>query len=190
MATTAVTLLRHQLEDGYATMRRRLDGLGDDEFWWEPVPGCWTVRRTDAGRWAADYELPDPEPAPLTTIAWRLAHIVECKVMYHEYAFGAAQLTWPEIDSVHAAGEAIAALEESQARLVDDLAALTDDDLDAPRRTNWGEAWPTWRIFWTLIDHDIHHGAEIGTLRDLYRVTVREAARPEPARATSSLRSS
>jgi hypothetical protein len=53
----------------------------------------------------------------------------------------------------------------------DDLAATGDRDLDAPRRTNWGEEWPTWRIFWTMIEHDIHHGAEIGALRDLRRVT-------------------
>jgi hypothetical protein len=36
--------------------------------------------------------------------------------------------------------------------------------------TNWGEEKPTWRIIWTMIEHDVHHGAEIGVLRDLYRV--------------------
>ena len=35
--------------------------------------------------------------------------------------------------------------------------------------TNWGEEWPTWRVLWTMIDHDLHHGGEIGVLRDLYR---------------------
>ncbi|NEE57439.1 DinB family protein, partial [Streptomyces sp. SID8455] len=23
--------------------------LGDDEYFWEPVPGCWSVRRREAG---------------------------------------------------------------------------------------------------------------------------------------------
>jgi hypothetical protein len=55
--------------------------------------------------------------------------------------------------------------------LREDLAELTDSDLDRPCATNWGEQWPAWKIFWTMIQHDIHHGAEIGTLRDLYRVT-------------------
>jgi hypothetical protein len=41
-----------------------------------------------------------------------------------------------------------------------------------PRWTNWGERWPAWRILWTMIDHDAHHGAEIGCLRDLYRATA------------------
>ncbi len=31
-----------------------------------------------------------------------------------------------------------------------------------------GERWPTWRIFWTMIQHDAHHGAEIAMLRDLW----------------------
>jgi len=35
--------------------------------------------------------------------------------------------------------------------------------------TNWGEKWPAWRIFWAMIEHDLHHGGEIGALRDLYR---------------------
>jgi hypothetical protein len=36
------------------------------------------------------------------------------------------------------------------------------------RSTNWGELWPTWRIFGAMIAHDLSHGAEIGCLRDLY----------------------
>jgi hypothetical protein len=46
---------------------------------------------------------------------------------------------------------------------------LEDDQLDALVLTNWGERWPAWRIFWTMVDHDSHHGAELGLLRDLYR---------------------
>ncbi|MFQ5436721.1 MAG: hypothetical protein ACE5FD_17830 [Anaerolineae bacterium] len=41
--------------------------------------------------------------------------------------------------------------------------------LPAKSCTIWGEMWPTWRIFWTMASHDLHHGAEIGCLRDLYR---------------------
>jgi hypothetical protein len=26
------------------SLRPRLDGLTDDEYFWEPVEGCWTVR--------------------------------------------------------------------------------------------------------------------------------------------------
>lgn len=171
-------LLARQLEEGYQLIRGRVDGLSDEEFFWEPVPGCWTVRADARGRWAADYpEPPHPEPPPFTTIAWRLVHVAECKLMYHEYAFGNATLTWPDIDSAHTAADAIAALEHGQELIVGDLASLRDGDLDRPRLTNWGELWPTWRILWTMVHHDFQHGGEIGALRDLYRFRV-GAARP------------
>lgn len=162
-------------------IRQSVDGLSETEFWWEPAPGCWTVRQGADGRWAADYTEPDPVPAPLTTIAWRLVHVAECKVMYHEYAFGPGRLTWPEIDSAHTVEAAVAQLTEGHALLHEDLAKSSDRDLDRPCSTNWGEQWPAWKIFWTMIQHDIHHGAEIGTLRDLYRVTRGAAASGAPS---------
>ena len=112
MARAAVELLGWELQEAYEDLRGCVDGLTDDAFFWEPVAGCWTVRRRDDGRWAVDYpEPPHPDPAPFTTIGWRLVHVAECKVMYHEYAFGEAKLTFPEIDSAHTAAAAIAQLE-------------------------------------------------------------------------------
>jgi hypothetical protein len=166
----AVELLGREMAEAYELIRTRVDGLTNDEFWWEPVPGCWTVRRGEGERWAADYEIPDPAPSPFTTIAWRLVHVAECKLMYHEYAFGDARLIWPDLDSPHTAAAAVRALEDGQALLVRDLESLDDADLDRPRMTNWGEEWPAWRIFWTMIHHDVHHGGEIGVVRDLYRL--------------------
>jgi uncharacterized damage-inducible protein DinB len=166
---SATALLTTQMDEAYRLVRDRVQGLTDEEFFWAPVEKSWTVRPGADGRWHADYEEPDPEPAPFTSIGWRLVHLAECKVMYHEYAFGPAKLTWPEIDSAHSAADAIAELERGHALLVEALGGLTDTDLDAGRMTNWGEEWPTWRILWTMIHHDLHHGGEIGALRDLYR---------------------
>jgi uncharacterized damage-inducible protein DinB len=167
--TAATELLAIQLDDAYRSIRERVEGLSDDEFFWEPVPDCWTVRRGPDRRWSADYPDVHPEPPPFTTIAWRLVHVAACKVMYHEYAFGQASLTWPQIDSAHTADAAIAELERGQDLLVAALGGLGDEDLESRRLTNWGEEWPTWKVFWTMIAHDQHHGGEIGTLRDLYR---------------------
>jgi hypothetical protein len=166
---TATRLLAEQLEEAYRGLRERIEGLTDEEFWWEPVRDCWTVRRRPNGLWMVDYPDVHPDPPPFTTIAWRLDHLAECKVMYHEYAFGAGRLTWPEIDSAHTTADAIAMLERGQRLLMSALDGMADDDLDAPRMTNWGEEWPTWRVLWTMVDHDLHHGGEIGVLRDLYR---------------------
>jgi hypothetical protein len=68
-----------------AHLRPHLDGLTDDEYLWEPVDGCWSLRpRAEArtamaaggGALVADFEFPEPDPAPVTTIAWRLAHVI------------------------------------------------------------------------------------------------------------------
>jgi len=169
----SVQWLAFAMEEAWSTLRRRLEGLTDEEFFWKPVPDCWTVHQDQSGRWVVDYAVPAPEPPPFTTIAWRLLHLAECKVMYHEYAFGPGRLTWEELPVPHTAAEAIAWLEESHRRLQETLAGLTDAELQEQRLTNWGDLWPTWRIFWTLIHHDAHHGAEIGCLRDLHRAMRR-----------------
>lgn len=180
---TVIEFLRTQFSDAYQSIRARVQGLGDDEFFWEPLPGCWSVRKGAGGRWAADYpEPPHPEPPPLTTIAWRLVHVAECKLMYHEYAFGPARLTWPEIDSAHTAADAIAALDRGQTLLAADLTAMTDRDLTRLVMTNWGEEWPAWRIFDTMISHDLLHGGEIGVLRDIYRLRGTDLAGSMPPR--------
>ena len=170
MTRQTVDLLTAEMDEALETLRRRLEGLTDEEFFWEPVPGRWTVHPDESGRWVVDYEVQAPDPPPFTTIAWRLAHIAACKIMYHEYAFGPGKLTWDKLDIPYTAADAIAWLEEGHARLHTALNGLTDADLVEMRLTNWGEPWPTWRIFWVMIHHDAHHGAEIGCLRDLYRI--------------------
>jgi hypothetical protein len=167
-----VELLLAQMDEVYGRLWRRLEGLGDDEYLWEPVPGCWSVHPDGAGGWVADYAEPDPDPAPFTTIGWRLVHLADCKVMYHEWGFGPRRLTWPELAAPATAAEALARLEEGQRLLRADLAGLEDEQLDELRQTNWGERWPTWKLLWTMVDHDAHHGGELGCLRDLYRATV------------------
>src|SRR2546427_2260763 len=123
-------------------VRGRLDGLTEAEYFWQPVPGSWTLRHLPDGRWDADYAYPDPEPAPFTTIAWRINHIASCKVMYHEYAFGPQKLTFPDLEIPQTPAAAVAMLDEGQALLVEALASLEYVDLQRPTLTNWGEEWP------------------------------------------------
>src|SRR5205823_6218340 len=56
-------------------VRPRLDGLTDVEYLWEPASGCWNLRQ-QSGVWVPDFAWPEPDPAPLTTIAWRLSHAI------------------------------------------------------------------------------------------------------------------
>jgi len=53
----------------------RLEGLTDEEYLWEPVPGCWSIHPRPDGLWTWDFSWPEPDPPPITTIAWRLVHI-------------------------------------------------------------------------------------------------------------------
>jgi hypothetical protein len=62
---------------------RRLDGLDDQEYLWEPVDGCWSVRRRPDGHWTPDLgprgsTWTPEDPPPVTTIAWRLWHLGGC----------------------------------------------------------------------------------------------------------------
>jgi hypothetical protein len=66
-------------------LRPRLDGLTDDEYFWPPVPGSWTLSRRGesaapvsfgAGEFTMDYAMPPHDREPVTTIAWRLAHVI------------------------------------------------------------------------------------------------------------------
>lgn len=50
---------------------------------------------------------------------------------------------------------------------VEHVAELTDDGLDAPRMTNWGELRPTRWIIAAIIGHDFYHAGEINHLRSL-----------------------
>jgi hypothetical protein len=98
--------------------------------------------------------------------------------MYHEYAFGPGELTWLTIETPGSPGGSLEMLDAGHALLTEDIAGLDDPDPQRPVPTNWGEERPVWRIFWTMIHHDAHHGGEIGALRDLYR--ARHRSEPAP----------
>jgi hypothetical protein len=179
------------MEDAFATIRGRLEGLTDDEFFWEPVAGAWSIRQLDpdhptspsaahfartgmpTGTWFSDEAwngttFETIRPSPFTTIGWRLIHLASCKHMYHEHAFGHRRDLWSELNSIHTAADAIASLDEGQRLLAAALADRTDADLHLPVLTNWGEEWPCWRVFSAMTSHDLQHGSEIGCVRDLY----------------------
>ncbi len=90
----------------------RPEGLTNEEFFWRPVPDCWTIHQDRPGHWTYDYAIPDPRPARATTIGWQLVHLGTCKLMYHEWAYGQARLTWPEVRVPGTAGEALHLREE------------------------------------------------------------------------------
>ncbi len=166
-----VDLLRRHMASGWETLQAALEGITEEKFWWKPSENAWTLRIVE-NPWTLDYDRPRPRSKAPLTIAWLVVHIATCKTMYVEYAFGPAQQTWDRIHIPHDLPNALACLHDSHALLVCALDSITDNDLSAVRKTNWGERRPTERIFWTLIHHDIYHGAQIRAVRKLHQALL------------------
>jgi hypothetical protein len=75
--------------------------LSDEEYLWEPVPDCRSVRRRTAGPgpratalvgsgdWGRDTApAPHPEPPPFTTLARRLGHLAELLLLRADHTVG------------------------------------------------------------------------------------------------------
>ncbi len=175
--TTGAEILRTAYAASCDSLRRVLSGVSEQEFFWEPVAGCWTVHRRSqargvsaegSGDWVIDYDPAQPQPAPFTTIAWRTLHIASVNYLYWDYAFGSASLTF-DLELPGDAAEATDWLFASHQPVMDALTDLGDLDLDKLVPTSWGEEWPVHQVIVTLVNEQVHHGAEISLLRDLYR---------------------
>jgi hypothetical protein len=165
---SASGVLRELWAASVADLRRIVDGLTDDEFHWEPCSGCWSIRHV-GDRWVMDNPEDVPEPAPVTTIGWRLLHITHSNWIYGEFAFGGASRNLADLPIYGAAGPAINDLIASQRPITDALTLVTDVTLNDPVKTQFGPPWPAMRVFSTLLREQTQHAAEIGLLRELYR---------------------
>jgi hypothetical protein len=150
--------LADQLESHWRDqLRPRLDGLTDDEYFWEPVPGCWTLRRRPGdSKFTMDYAPPPRDRNPVTTIAWRLAHIVDI--------FGSPDAP---VDFAGTAETALRQLDEGYAAWIRDVRAAdlarAQGDISPPEFSGA----PLARLILYVHKEVIHHGAEVCLLRDL-----------------------
>lgn len=157
----------------------RLEGLGDEEYFWEPVPGCWNVVDGPDG-WEIQQSAEDPDPPPMTTIGWRLTHIAASNIGTRANAFfGPAPIPdgitfndpmfTPPVPST--AADAIALLHGAWDLWKQGLAGLGDERLLAPigPAGGWFANEPMAALVLHVSRETMHHGGEIGVLRDLYR---------------------
>jgi hypothetical protein len=158
----------------WSNLSERLAGITRDEYLWEPAVGCWSVRagpdgvvRVDGDRQAA------PDPAPVTTIGWRLWHIgVDALDSYSDGLLGttgamASGTGWyldPE--------PAIADMNAAYACFRNGVAARTEDEWWHPIGETFGGfgAHPLFALVLHALHEVTHHAAEVALLRDLYRV--------------------
>jgi hypothetical protein len=161
-----------------AQLRPRLDGLTDEEYLWEPVAGCWSVRPRDpggdqygSGPFTIDWVYPQPEPAPVTTIAWRLAHLVVgvfgARNASHFGGPPADYLTW---EYAGTAAQALDQLDAAYAGWAAGVRGLGEEGLTracGPAEGPFAEVSLAGLVL-HINREAIHHGAEIALLRDLY----------------------
>lgn len=179
------SLLCEQLTDHWdGQVRPGLDGLTDEEYFWEPAPGAWSIRpRAEArtpmaaggGDLVADFELPEPDPAPVTTIAWRLGHVIVGVFGARNAAhFGGAPMDYFTVDWPGDARSALALLDDVYAGWVQGARGLDEARLAQPVGESEGDfAAHSYAALVLHIHREaIHHLAEVALLRDLFRRRV------------------
>ncbi|WP_432874478.1 DinB family protein [Kribbella sp. CA-245084] len=171
MTTLSQNLL--DLSDfAWQRLRDRVQGLTDDEYFWEPFDGCWSVRKTEDGYVPDGSRIP-PEPAPFTTLAWRITHIVDILQEDRTATWFGSQVApadgQPPVPG--SAADALTALDHAYDVWRRRLAALSQDVLDRPMGEPAGMYADHDGTSFALhiLDELIHHGAEVGTVRDFYR---------------------
>jgi hypothetical protein len=165
-------------------LRPRFAGLTDDEYFWEPVPGSWSVRPrgqavtsspAGGGAWVLDWVFPPPDPAPVTTIAWRLSHILSgvLEIRYRNH-FSPEPVDFMDFIGAYeypgSADEALSRLDDVYARWRDGVRGLTATGLARPCGPSEGPyaEHPLAALILHINREVIHHGAEVALLRDLY----------------------
>jgi hypothetical protein len=161
-------------------LRPRYEGLTDAEYFWEPVANCWNIHPRGHGRAAMaagggefviDYADPEPRPAPVTTIAWRLAHLVTgvfgSRVADH---FGGPPVDYQRFHYAGTAAQALGQLDRVYAAWLAGVTSLDDAGLARPCGPAEGPLadYPMATLVLHINREALHHGAEIALLRDLY----------------------
>lgn len=159
----------------YQRLAVRLRGLTDEEYFWEPAPGCLTIEPAGDGTYQVKRAPMPLRPAPLTTIAWRLCHVIDLLAAERN-------ATWLAVTPTGAlkrdgepgtAGAATDQLDRAYALFRAHVAAADPDALAEPMGELAGPYGQSSRAAFVLheLDELIHHGSEIACMRDVYRAT-------------------
>ena len=143
-----------------AQLRPRLEDLTEAELHWEPVADCWDVRDG-----MPDWQWPSPEPAPVTTIAWRLAHIGYCFHHRWQAHFG------PREFELAVPPDLLGYVDEGYRLWSTSVLGADDERMNRPHQgppDSADEFYPFWAVVLHINREVIHHGAEVALLRDLY----------------------
>lgn len=165
-------------------IRPRLDGITEDEYLWEPMSGCWSLRPDSEGALRVDTIWPLPaDHRPFTTLAWRLWHLINCYGATRNARWLGVEPPQGAFDTFDPAPPTAAAaldrLDEAYRWWSSTLRSLTDNELGEPLGSVAGQFARDSKAGFVLhmLDEVIHHGAETALVRDLYRVQVTHTER-------------
>ena len=185
MTTTASTSIdwTHELLDQLTwhwdhQMRARLAGLTDDEYFWEPVDDCWSVRargtsqapiQGGSGSHVIEFGIPEPDPVPVTTIAWRIGHILVGIYGARQAShFNGPPADYMTYDYPITAADALERLDAAHAAWIAGVASLDEAALARPCGEHGFEQHTMAALVLHINRELIHHFAEIALLRDFY----------------------
>jgi hypothetical protein len=163
--------------------RPRLDGLSDQEYFWEPVPDSWNIRprgtghyvEVGSGAYIVDFAFSEPDPPPVTTIAWRLSHlIVGVFGLRNATYFDGPPISYSEYDYAGTADAALGALDDAYTIWRDGVRSLGPAELAERCREDGFEDLSVASLVLHINREAIHHLAEIALLRDLWRAGQRD----------------
>jgi hypothetical protein len=161
-------------------LRPRLDGMTDDEYFWQPVPDCWTISRHGAntasmsfgaGEFTMDFAEPAPDREPVTTIAWRLGHLTVGLAETNGAHFGGSPASLSTYRFAGTADQALRQLDDTYDLWIAGVRGLGGEGLarsQGPTQPPEFAGLPMARLILYTNVEVIHHGAEICLLRDLY----------------------
>jgi hypothetical protein len=159
-------------------LRRRLNGLTNDEYFWEPVTGCWTLSRRGQsrapislgpGEFTMDYAMPSHDREPVTTIAWRLAHLIIVFTSMTASHFGGRP--WSSVSFSGTPKGALRQLDDAHDLWVTGVRSLGIEGLARPQGPTSPPEYagaPMAKLVLHTNREVLHHGAEVCLLRDLY----------------------
>jgi DinB family protein len=158
-----------QWDTSLAMLLARLDGLTDEEYRWSPVPGAADLVPVVGGELVA---VEDDGGEPIRTIAWTLAHLVDCCLKRADYVDGTHSLA-EEYGPFPAEAEgAVAEFERAAHRWRAAVAGTSESDATRIGHSQYPPGMdrelPFVDIVWWMNRELIHHGADIAMVRDLY----------------------
>jgi hypothetical protein len=139
LRTDKLGVLLDQLATAREISQERLQGLSDEEFLWEPAPGAWSIRRREdavsshaygAGEWVLDFALSDPNPGPVSTIAWRIGHLYSGFSMRWEWTFGGREKLEETVEFSPSAADMLERLWAKLDQWQSSLASLTEEQAE------------------------------------------------------------